>query len=103
MVECNCRDYGFWREDDDDHHDNACAVALDREADKLDKALKREKAKVAALRAERKRLLSALRKADEALGHLQWYLDKEDSRTVVRSVNRANMAVHAALHPKKKG
>lgn len=71
--------------------------------DKLDKALKREKAKVAALRAERKRLLSVLRKADGALGYLSGYLDKEDSPSVVRSVNRALDATYAILHPKKKG
>lgn len=102
MPECNCRDYGFSREDGDDHHDNGCAVALDREADKLDKALKRAKKRIGELQRQTREVRTVLRKAHRALEYTARYLDKEDSPSVVRIVDNALLATAVATSPRTK-
>ena len=58
----------------------------------------------APLLAERVRILrEALKKAKESLDYVSGYLDKEDSETVVESVNEAIDTVDAALKATKEG
>lgn len=100
MPECNCTDYGDWGGGPD--HNNECAVALDREAAKLDKALTRAKKRIAELQREVREVRTVLRKAHRALEYTASYLDKEDSPSVVRIVSSALLATTVATSPRTK-
>lgn len=99
MPVCNCRDLGWWG----NGHDAECAIALNREANRIEKKRIKTVKKVKAMSAEIRTLRAALRKAQSGLDSAARYFDKEDSPGTVRSVESALRAVNCALESTKRG